>query len=86
MKIERIAAVQAHPVPSHAMQPRGPFPPELFRESPIVFDYESAYDEGGDNFEKGATVQNNFKPAKFLRCGECLARVKENETETHVCE
>jgi len=36
-------------------------------------------------FEPGATAQNNFKPEKYLRCARCLVRVRESETEDHIC-
>ena len=86
MHVERIDAIQVHPIPKHQVAARGPFPPELFREPEIVTQYESAYNENGDSYEKGATTQNNFTPPRWLRCGECLARVKDTETELHVCE
>jgi hypothetical protein len=49
MKITRVKAIQAHPVPEKAYQAKGPFPDHLFRESKIVFDYEPENDENGNN-------------------------------------
>lgn len=46
---------------------------------------DGAYEEDGSGFALGATVQNNYKPPKYLRCAACLARVLEHETEAHVC-
>lgn len=86
MKITRVKAIQAHPVPEKAHQPRGPFPSNLFREPEIVYDYESEQDESGSNFPLGATAQNNFKPPKYLRCKSCQCRVIEEEALMHKCE
>lgn len=85
MKITRVKAIQVHPVPEKVHSPRGPFPPELFREPEIVKDYLSEEDETGNNTPLGATAQNNFKPPKYLRCRVCHTRVLETETELHEC-
>jgi len=82
--IQKIDAIQVHPVPARIMSPRGPFPPELFDEPEIINAYDQS--EYGEEYELGATAQNNFTPPKWLRCGECYARVLETETEEHVCE
>jgi hypothetical protein len=86
MKVTRQKAIQVHPVPDIATSPKGPFPPELFREPEIVDEYPSQYSEDGSEFELGATAQNNYKPPKHLRCGYCFARVLETETKNHICE
>ena len=86
MRITRVDAVQAHPVPKQAHAPRGPFPPELFREEPIVYAYEPALNEDGSNLPVGSTAQNNFSEIKWLYCGLCYEKVKSNETEEHECE
>jgi hypothetical protein len=86
MKITRVKAIQAHPVPEKAHQPRGPFPTSLFREPEIVYDYEPEQDEGGSNFPLGATAQNNFKPPHYLRCKSCLTRVIEEDAHLHKCD
>jgi hypothetical protein len=62
MKITRVKAVQAHPVPNKVHAPRGPFPNELFREPEIINDYHPEDDETGSSFPLGATAQNNFNP------------------------
>ena len=79
VRVERKQAVQTHPVPEKVTQPQGPFPIEMFDEPEIITLTER------DEFEPGATVQNNFKPEKMLRCARCLARVKESDTEDHIC-
>lgn len=86
MRVTKHQAVQVHPVPSHIMDPVGPFPRELFREADIVDDYEPQLAEDGAGFALGSTAQNNFRPVKHLRCSNCLARVPETETQHHVCE
>lgn len=79
VRVERKQAIQTHPVPSKVSAPYGPFPHEMFDEPEIISATEYV------EFEPGATVQNNFKPEKMLRCARCQARVKETETETHIC-
>ena len=86
MRITKRDAIQVHPVPSRAMDPQGPFPRELFKESAIVSDYDPQYNEDGSGFAPGATAQNNFTPPRHLRCSLCLVRVLETETENHICE
>lgn len=77
--IETIKAYQAHAVPNKILSPRGPFPPELFEEPEIVIN------EVQEEFDFGATAQNNFNP-KWLRCGACHVRVRDDKTDQHVCE
>jgi uncharacterized protein YlaI len=86
MKITRVKAVQAHPVPSAVYEPRGPFPAHIFEEPEIVTDYVVEDDEHGGNFEPGATSQNNYKPVKYYRCKTCRARVDEAHLSAHTCE
>jgi len=86
MRVTKRNAVQVHPVPKTMMDPKGPFPRELFDEPDIVVDYEPQDNEDGSNFPLGATVQNDFKPIRYLRCSVCLVRVLETETQNHVCE
>lgn len=86
MKITRIAAVQAHPVPKKVHEPRGPFPDHIFDEPEINIEYASESDEAGSEFELGATAQNNYKPSKYFRCKHCYARVLSTELELHGCE
>jgi len=86
MRVTKRNAVQVHPVPKTMMDPKGPFPRELFDEPDIVVDYEPQDNEDGSNFPLGATAQNDFKPIRYLRCSVCLVRVLETETQDHVCE
>lgn len=97
--VERHKAVQVHPFPKHGIRPQGPFPPEMqgyepysgnqahiLAEPKLVREYPYAENDDGRDFELGATAQNNFKPLRYLRCSECYERVREDETDFHVCE
>jgi hypothetical protein len=99
LNVQRIAAKQTHPVPKHGMAPQGPFPPEMqgydeatnrfahiLAEPKLVYDYQAAESDDGSDFELGTTAQNNYRPIRWLRCGTCLERVREDETQFHVCE
>ena len=77
--IETIKAYQAHPVPNKILTPRGPFPADLFQEPEVVVS------ETIEEFDAGATAQNNFKP-HWLRCVACHDRVRDDKTDQHVCE
>lgn len=85
MRLIRVKAVQAHPVPKYVHEPYGPFPEDLFEEPEIVYDYTSEEDEGTTSLLPGATAQNNYRPEKAFRCKHCHARVLESEIETHTC-
>lgn len=84
--IRTVATYQGHPVPDRVTRPQGPFPPELFMQEPINYEYEQAYAEDGENFELGATAQNNFTPLQWYRCYDCHGRVREDELDQHECE
>jgi hypothetical protein len=85
MRVIRQQAIQVHPVPDKITPERGPFPRELFDEPEIVY-ADPAYSEDGTSYLPGATVQNNYKPVKYLRCVVCDSRVLESETSLHICE
>lgn len=84
--IRKVDTFQGHAVPTSAMRPMGPFPPEILAKSEVVYDYEEAFPEDGGDYPLGATAQNNFTPPRWLRCYDCHARVREDETEYHECE
>jgi len=86
VRVTRTKAVQVHPVPSRITSPKGPFPPELFRESKIVTEYDFASPEDGSDFPVGATVQNDFQEVKWMICASCYERMPEAKTGDHVCE
>jgi|FreactcultureFD7_1027221.scaffolds.fasta_scaffold02346_2 hypothetical protein len=79
---QRIITKQGHPVPSSSHAPRGPFPPELYAQEPVVTDYVPFDDE----HPRGATAQNNFTSPKLFRCKECHVIVLEHEVPDHWCE
>jgi hypothetical protein len=85
MRVFNHKAKQVHPVPDRIMDPKGPFPKELFAEPEIIVDNYDTSEYGGD-YALGATAQNNYRPPKYLRCSVCMVRVLEEETEYHVCE
>lgn len=86
MRITRVKAIQAHPVPDSVQQPRGPFPRHLFEEPEIVVNYDSEDDEAGRNFQPGSTAQNKYQPPKVYVCRSCHARVVEFDLDLHECE
>ena len=86
MRVNKVAAVQAHYVPARPHLPRGPFPPELFRQPEIVYDYEPEADGGGPVVPEGATAQNNYRAPKWFQCRICLETLREDELDAHVCE
>ena len=86
MRITRVQAIQAHPVPKRVYEPRGPFPENLFDEPEIVDEYALEQDENGSEYSLGATAQNNYKPVKNYRCKVCDAKVTASELDAHVCE
>lgn len=79
LRVERIQTLQAHPVPDKILSPQGPFPSELFDEPEIVVT------QSKEDFLPGSTVQNEFKPPRYLRCALCKTRVLETEKDEHKC-
>jgi hypothetical protein len=64
---------------------RIPLDADIYQDPEMVYDYEEAYPDNGDDFELGATAQNNFTPPRWLRCFDCDERVRENEVDDHDC-
>ena len=81
MRITRVITKQGHPVPSHSHSPRGPFPPEIFKDPEITTEYESFDDDN----PVGSTAQNDFKSPKVFKCSVCSVVVYEHEIPSHVC-
>jgi hypothetical protein len=79
LRVERIQTLQPHPVPDKILSPRGPFPSELFDEADIVVTPSK------ENFLPGSTVQNEFKPPRYLRCALCQTKVLKTEKDGHKC-
>ena len=65
--IIRRVAKQGHPVPDHAYSPRGPFTPELFRQSPIKYPDQHPFDDGEE----------------LYACRRCGAHLYESELDAH---
>jgi hypothetical protein len=86
MRTERIATKQGHDVPSQAHAPRGPFPPELFTNPPVLYDYTPQADNGSEEEPEGGTAQNNYRPKKYFRCRDCDLVLMEDELEDHECD
>ena len=84
MKIERIITRQAHPVPKQAYKPKGPFPPEIFKDPEILTDYVPQSDGGGEEMPVGSTVQNNFQPLNWFKCNGCGAIIPEHQIPDHM--
>ena len=85
MRVQRVATKQGHPVPTKATYAQGPFPPELFRSSPVVTDYVPQADGGGEELPEEGTAQNNYRPYKWYRCRQCMEAVREDHLEAHTC-
>jgi hypothetical protein len=86
VKVERIAAKQAHWVPSQAHAPRGPFSPELFQHTPVVWDYTPQGENGDVEEPIGATAQNNYRPLRHFMCRDCDTVMTEHEIYDHDCD
>lgn len=85
MRIVRVATKQGHSVPATVSKPVGPFPPDLFRPTVVVTDYDSQPDGGGEQIPEDGTAQNGFRPVKWYRCRLCMDAVAENDLESHFC-
>ena len=75
MPIIRKFAVQGHPVPKGYQSPRGPFPPELYGQSRVVYD-----DQQSDSLHEALDNVRMFK------CKKCEDIVYEDELSNHDCE
>jgi hypothetical protein len=75
MPIIRLFAKQGHAVPTGVHSPRGPFPPELYQSSPVVY----------DNYQ-GDSLHETFDDVSLYRCKECGEVLYEDELDEHECE
>lgn len=76
MPIIRKFAVQGHAVPNGMTRPQGPFPPELFRNAPVVYDTE----------EFGDSLHEALDDVRYFRCKYCTEILAEYELNAHECE
>lgn len=79
MRVIHVDAVQAHAVPTHVYEPRGPFGP---RPQPEIVDIP--YDP--DKFPAGSTAQNGMQAVLMYECQNCMAILRESELDEHLCE
>lgn len=80
MHIQRIKAVQAHPVPSQVYRPGNIFDADVLR-APVI-DRESVEEP---EFPPGATPANGMQGVPLFRCNVCDAIVAESELDAHRC-
>lgn len=85
MRINRIAAEQAHAIPARAYYAPSIFAPEVAWRPRIVAG-PSDVDDGGTTVPEGSTAQNGFKPVKWFRCNDCGGVVRETHLDSHECE
>lgn len=84
MKIERIIAKQAHPVPNHSYMPRtNIFAPEILQQSPIIHDYAPQPNGGAEEMPIGGTAQNNFRELEYFKCLVCDVVANERDITSH---
>ncbi len=76
MPVIRKFAVQGHDVPSGPYGAHGPFPPEIFQSSPVVYD---------DSIH-GDSLHEALDDVRMFRCKECYDILYEDELEKHECE
>lgn len=76
MPIIRKYAVQGHAVPKGYQAPRGPFPPEIFQTSPVV------YEEG----TQADSLHEALDDVRMFFCKYCADVLYEDELESHECE
>jgi hypothetical protein len=75
MPIIRKFAVQGHAVPKGYQAPRGPFPPELFQSSPVVYDETQHSD----------SLHEALDNVRMFFCKYCADVLYEDELEGHIC-
>ena len=76
MPLKRVFARQGRAVPKGYQSPRGPFPPELYASSPVVYDY----DDYGDSLHEA------LDNLRMFRCKYCTEVLYEDELNSHDCE
>jgi len=84
-RVQRQSSNQPYALPKRVTRGQGPFPQEVLKEPEIITEYVSEINEDGSEYAPGSTVQNNYSPPKWVRCSTCMVRVKQTETEEHVC-
>ena len=75
MPIIRKFAIQGHSVPNGYQRALGPFPPEVLRQNPVVY-----------NYEHSDSLHEALDDVRMFRCRECGGVVHEDERSVHDCE
>ena len=75
MPLIRKFAVQGHSVPSGYQSPRGPFPPEIFAQSRVVYEQEHA-----------DSLHEALDDVRMFKCTFCGEVLYEDELDLHNCE
>jgi hypothetical protein len=76
MPIVRKFAVQGHAVPHGYQRPLGPFPAEILRQSPVVY----------ENSEHTDSLHEALDDVRMFRCRDCRDVLYEDELDLHICE
>lgn len=75
MPLIRKFAVQGHAVPNGYTRPLGPFPPEIFAQSRVVYDTDH-----------GDSLHEALDDVRMFRCRDCGDILDENQLYDHRCE
>lgn len=75
MPLIRKFAIQGHAVPSGPHAPRGPFPREIYAQSPVVYDEYSS-----------DSLHEALDDVKMFVCNFCGEVLYEDEVEAHNCD
>lgn len=76
MPLIRKFAVQGHAVPNGYQAPRGPFPPELYHNAPVVYEHDFHAD----------SLHEALDDVRMFKCKDCGDILYEDELDTHECE
>jgi hypothetical protein len=75
MPLVRKFARQGHAVPNGYTRPLGPFPPEIFAQTPVVYDTDH-----------GDSLHEALDDVRMFRCRECGDIMGEYDLIAHICE
>lgn len=85
MRVRRVAAEQAHAVPSRAYDASAIFDSSILSSARPVQE-RGDLDDGGGYTPPGSTAQNGFKEVKWYRCHDCDEIIRETHVDSHECE
>lgn len=75
MPLIRKFAVQGHPVPNGYARPVGPFPPEIFAQTRVVYEEDNS-----------DSLHEALDNVRLFRCKDCSEILYEDELDFHQCE